>query len=255
MLLDLSKILLLFLSLLSPSVYGQERDCKDTFTLGLGSVWPPYYYEEEGQIKGVDIKIIENIFSQIDICLRFLKMPSSSRSLAELKKGTIDFIYGASFTQEREKYTIYSQPYRQETIRLFWKKAELIEYQNASLADLFTAKLQVATNRGAYIGGYGVALTKKENQPYISNVPTIERRMKMLTFDRVDFTLEDEVAGRYYLKTHPESSIEMHPFVVYQNEVSLLFSKKTISIRQVEEINRIINRNKKKYKEILYQLK
>lgn len=237
--------------LLSSSAYGQKKNCQDTFTLGLGSVWPPYYYEEEGQIKGVDIKIIENIFSQTDICLRFLKMPSSSRSLAELKKGTIDFIYGASFTHDREKYAIYSEPYRQETIRIFWKKAELSDYQNASLADLFTAQFRVATNRGAHIGGYGVALTKKANQPYISNVPTIERRMKMLTFDRVDFTVEDEVAGRYYLKTHPESSIEMHPFVVYQNEVSLLFSKKTTSISQVEKINRIINANKNKYQEIL----
>jgi polar amino acid transport system substrate-binding protein len=251
MLLDLSKILMLLLLLLSPSIYGQEKNCKDTFTLGLGSVWPPYYYEEEGEVKGIDIQIIENIFSQTNICLRFLKMPSSSRSLAELKKGAIDFIYGASFTHEREKYAIYSEPYRHETVRLFWKKAELSEYHNASLADLFTAKLRVATNRGAHIGGYGVALTKKENEPYISNVPTIERRMKMLTFDRVDFTLEDEVAGRYYLKTHPESLIEMHPFVVYQNEVSLLFSRKTISTRQVEKINSIIHRNKQRYKEML----
>ena len=237
--------------LLSSSVYGQEKNCQETFTLGLGSVWPPYYYEEDGQIKGVDIKIIENIFSQIDICLRFLKMPSSSRSLAELKKGAIDFIYGASFTHDRAKYAIYSLPYRQETIRLFWKKKGLNQYLDASLDDLFTAQLRVATNRGAYVGDYGLALTKKENQPYISNVPTIERRMKMLTYDRVDFTLEDEVAGRYYLKTHPESSIEMHPFVVYQNEVSLLFSKKTTSISQVEKINRIINANKNRYQELL----
>jgi len=250
MLLKLSKILLLFM-LLSSSAYGQEKNCQDTFTLGLGNVWPPYYYEEKGQVKGIDIKIIENIFSQTDICLRFLKMPSSSRSLAELKKGTIDFIYAASFTHDREKYAIYSLPYRQETIRLFWKRAEFVEYEHASLADLFSAQLRVATNRGAHIGGYGVALTKKANQPYISNVPTIERRMKMLTFDRVDLTVEDEVAGRYYLKTHPESSIEMHPFVVYQNEVSLLFSKKTTSISQVEKINRIINANKNKYQEIL----
>lgn len=249
--LNFLKLLLLFFLLLSSSVYGQERNCRDTFTLGLSSVWPPYYYEENGQIKGVDIKIIENVFSQTDICLRFLKMPSSARSLAELKKGTIDFIYGASFTHEREKYAIYSEPYRQETIRLFWKKEKLSEYLNASLVDLFTAKLRVATNRGAYIGGYGVALTKKENQPYITNVPTIERRMKMLAFNRVDFTVEDELAGRYYLKTHPESSVEMHPFVVYQNEVSLLFSRKTISTRQVEEINMIINRSKRRYKEML----
>jgi len=251
MLLDFSKIVLLSFSFISIFAYGQENNCKETFTLGLGSVWPPYYYEEDGVTKGVDIKIIKSIFSQTDICLRFLKMPSSSRSLAELRKGAIDFIYGASFTDDRAKYAIYSQPYRQETIRIFWKKAKFSDYQNASLADLFTAQLRVATNRGAHIGGYGEALTKKENQPYISNVPTIERRMKMLTFDRVDFTLEDEVAGRYYLKTHPESSIEMHPFVVYQNEVSLLFSKKTISIVQVEEINKIINRSKKRYQEML----
>lgn len=251
MLLDLSKILMFFLFLCSPLVYGQEKGCKDTFTLGLGNVWPPYYYEEEGQVKGVDIKIIKDIFSQAGFCLRYLKMPSSSRQLAELKKGTIDFIYAASFTPERAKYAIYSQPYRQETIRLFWKKKERSKYLNASLDDLFTAKLRVATNRGAYVGDNGLALTKKENQPYISNVPTIERRMKMLTFNRVDFTVEDEVAGRYYLKQHPESLIVIHPFIVYQNEVSLLFSKKTISIQQVEEINKVIDRSREQYQNIL----
>jgi len=251
MLLGFSKILLLSFSFISIFAAGQENNCKETFTLGLGSVWPPYYYEEDGITKGVDIKIIKSIFSQTDICLRFVKMPSSSRALIELEKGEIDFLYGASFTHEREKYAIFSQPYRQETIRVFWRKGEFNEYINASLADLFLAKFRIATNRGGHIGGSGIALTKKENQPYISKVPTIERRMKMLVFDRVDFTIEDEVAGLYYLKTHPKSSIEMHPFVVYQNEISLLFSKKTISIAQVEKINVIISRSKEKYHDLL----
>jgi len=231
--------------------YGQDNNCENTFTLGLGNIWPPYYFEENGQIKGADIEIVESIFAQSDICLRYVKMPSSARALIELKNGKIDFLYGASFSSERAEYAIFSQPYRHETIRFFSRNAEYNKYRNASLADLFIAKLQAATNRGSYIGGFGIALTQKENQPYINHAPTIERRMKMLIFKRVDFTIEDQIAGLFYLQEKAIQTIKMHPFIISQNDISLLFSKNNISKQQVEEINTIIINNRKKFEAIL----
>ena len=43
----------------------------------------------------------------------------------------------------------------------------------------------------------------------------------------------------------------MLPLIVYQNEISLVFSKKTISAQQVEKINNIIINNKEKFKTII----
>lgn len=232
-------------------VYGQQIQCEKTFTLGLGNIWPPYYFEEKGQARGIDIEIVEHIFSQSDYCLHFIKMPSSARALVELKKGTIDFLYGASFSDERAEYAIFSKPYRHETIRLFWRKDEHNEYKNASLFDLFAAKLQVATNRGSHTGGYGIALTEKENQPYITHVPTIERRMKMLALRRVDFTIEDEIAGLFYLQNQLSKSIEMHPYIINQNNISLLFSKKNTSAQEVTIFNNIIKNNQEKFEILL----
>jgi len=251
MLIKLTKIIFLQLSFLSLFVYGQAESCEKTFTLGLGNIWPPYYFEEQGQAKGIDIEIAESIFSQSNYCLRYIKMPSSSRALAELEKGNIDFLYGASFSQERAEYAIFSTAYRYETIRTFWNKDKLPENRISSLTGLFTEKLRAATNRGSYIGGQGKALTQKENQAYISHVPTIERRMKMLAFKRVDFTIEDEIAGLFYLQKNKIKNMKMLPFIVYQNEISLVFSKKTISAQQVEKINHIIINNKEKFKTII----
>ncbi len=135
---QLSFTLLIFIS---SSVHSQP--CQSTLKLGLGSIWPPYHFNQNGQPSGIDIEIVQHIFKQANICLLYSKMPSSARALVELKKGSIDFLHGASFSEKRKEYAIFTLPYPQETVRIFWRKKISSALRNATLSQLLSAKLTV----------------------------------------------------------------------------------------------------------------
>ncbi len=72
--------------------------------------------------------------------------------------------------------------------------------------------------------------------------------MEMLNRERVDLIIEDELAGLYYLKKNALNNIEMHPFVVHQNNISLMFNKNNISNELLNKINTVIKANNDAFK-------
>ena len=73
----------------------------------------------------------------------------------------------------------------------------------------------------------------------------------MLEYHRADFTIEDENSGLYYLRHFPIDGIEMHPVVIYENDVALMFSRKTVSNELIDRINKVIKENKNPFDKIL----
>ena len=229
---------------------SQAELCETTLTLGLGNIWPPYYFEENSQPAGADIDIVQLIFAEANICLNYRKMPSSARALLELKNGNIDFLYAASFSEERAKIATFSAPYRHETVRIFWRANGLEYLSSASLKSLFLSGLIVATNRGSFIGKKADKILKMQNNAAVISVPTIEQRMMMLTHQRVDFIIEDEIAGLYYIHREKIKDIKLHPHVIYQDDISLMFSRK-VSQQTITLINTVIEQNGKKIDKII----
>jgi len=223
--------------------------CETTLTLGLGNEWKPYYFEEQGKPTGADIQYIKNILAEANICLAYLKIADSLRSHVELEKGNIDFLAGATYNLDRDSYAQFSSPYRSESIRIFWLKNKYQHLTNATLSDLVKAGLTGVSNRGSYLGSHYLDIMKHTTSIHL--VSTIKQRMKMLEHGRVDFAIEDEMAGLKYLSQHYLENIELHPFVVFQNDVSFMFSRKTVPERVIDKINLIIKENKTKYNQIL----
>lgn len=236
---------LLFLCILLYPV--NSLACDTTLILGLGSDWRPYYFEKQGQPAGADIEYIKNILSEANICLTYSKIKDSLRSQVELEKGNIDFLSGASYSPERDKFARFSIPYRSENIRIFWIKNKYQRLTEMTLRDLIEAGLSGVSNRGSYLGSSNH--NELKNTSSIHLVSTIAQRMKMLAHGRVDFVIEDEMAGLEYLQQHSLENIELHPYIVFKNEVSLMFSRKSVPKRVVDKINLIIK--KIKYKQTL----
>ena len=122
-----------------------------------------------------------------------------------------------------------------------WKKNKYQQLTDASLDDLVAAGLSGVSNRGSYVGNY---LDEMKYTSSIHLVSTIRQRMNMLTLGRVDFAIEDEIAGLEYLRQNSLNNIELHPFIVFENEVSLMFSRKSVPKRIVDKINLIMKQNK-----------
>lgn len=228
-----------------------SKACDQTLSIGVGTSWPPYYFESNDTLKGIDVEIVETLFHELNICPLYIKMPSSIRGLTELKKGNIDVLYAASFTKERALIGMFSQPYRQENVRIFWipPQNKSLEYKN--LMALLSDNLVGAINPGSYFGPvYDKSLKTTHSWPLVY-AASIEQKMGMIKHGRVAFSIEDEVAGLYYLSQHKIKNIQLHPSSVYENQVSLLFSRKTVSQEQVAAINQVITNNKDKIKKII----
>jgi len=242
------KLGLLLLCALSGT--SRAEVCNTTLTLGLGNIWPPYYFEENSQPAGADIDIVKLIFAQANICLNYRKMPSSARALIELESGNIDFLYAASFSEERKKIAIFSSPYRYESVRIFWRAKGREYLASAPLKSLFLSGLIVATNRGSFVGENAEQVLNQQNNTAVISVPTIEQRMMMLIHQRVDFIIEDEIAGLYYIHREKIKGIELHPHIIYQDDISLMFSRK-ISQQTINSINIAIQQNGDKINKII----
>lgn len=216
--------------------------CETTLTLGLGGDWKPYSFEVQGQFTGTDIKYIKHILAEANICLAYFRITDSMRSHIELEKGNVDFLAAASYSLERDKFARFSRPYRSENMRIFWIKNKHQHLTNATLSDLVEAGLSGVANRGSYLGSHHLNLIKHTSSIHL--VSTIRQRMNMLTLGRVDFAIEDEIAGLEYLRQNSLNNIELHPFIVFENEVSLMFSRKSVPKRIVDKINLIMKQNK-----------
>jgi len=226
--------------------------CETTLTLGLGlETWPPYYMEEKGKSTGADIEFIRQVLNEADICLGIVKMPSSERAQLEIQNGNIDFLYSASYSEKRAEYAAFSLPYRDERVRIFWKKSQHQHLTNKTLVDLVNSGLMGVSNRGGYIGNYNQKVINDHSK--ITRVSTLRQRIRLLGLDRVDFAIEDELSGLYYLHQHDIKNIELHPYVVYKNEVALMFSRKSVPSKIIDKINLAIQKKKHHYPTILAQ--
>jgi len=231
------------------SFYSQADACDVSIRLALGSNWPPYYIETNGYPKGIEI--IDLVFKKADLCVQYEKVATMARSLAELEKGNIDAVFAASYYKERTKYGVYSIPYRTEKIRIFWQGSKVESLKSGDLNTLLNSGLTAAINVGSYFGPKYNDYLNNKSRKEIVKIPTIDRKIKMLQHQRVDFVLEDENTGLYYLRENQIKGVEMHPYVVYQNEVAFLFNKNTFSMDYLAKLNAAITDSEKQISEII----
>lgn len=205
---------------------------------------------EQAAYKGIDIEIIQLILAGAGYCSEFIKFPSSTRGLAEFKKGLVDILPAASFSEERAQYSYFSEPYRNEKMRLFWYPKK--QFLNADLNQLMQAKFTFAINGGAY---YGPEFDKLIDNPLyrrlIVQVPKIQQRLFMLKAKRVDFMVDDEGSGRYLISQEKLSALSLHPYVVNDNPIHFMLNRKTLLPSDVSKINTEISNNKARLKRII----
>jgi len=224
--------------------------CEKTLSFGVSyESWEPYYFNKGDQQTGAEIDFIKLVFADANICYKTVRIPSSERALLELRKGNIDLLFSASKSEKRAEYAHFSEPYRTEYMRIFWHKSTPQKLKNATLAELLELRLQGAVNRGSYFGPINQPLIEKSSS--FRRVPTLRQRINLVTHHRVDFAIEDEAAGLQYIHTNKIDNIELHPYIVHSDQVSFMFSKKSVPYSIVEKVNVAIKNNRDSYPDIL----
>lgn len=230
------KVCILLCSIL---LFTKALGCERTLKVGISQQWAPYVLIRDKTFSGIDIQITEFVLSQSGFCTQFVLLPSSKRGFAELRSGKVDLLPAASFSEERARFSYFSEPYRKEVMRLFWYPKK--EYAALSLKGLLLKGQVILINSGSYYGEEFTTLSRiKMFKNQIMAVPKLQQRLGMLLAKRVDFFIDDELAGLYLIESLNLKGIELHDYIINDNWVSFMLSKTTLTESERTRINNTI---------------
>ncbi|WP_163837010.1 substrate-binding periplasmic protein [Spartinivicinus ruber] len=226
--------------------------------IGYSEFFPFMYTTEGSEVKGLDIKLVRKVFEKAGCKIELVNMPWS-RIVMGLKNGVPDVALVASKTKERSMYAYFSVPYRNEQMRFMIRKNEAPKWPIQSLQDVIKYKMRIAVVLSNWFGEEFDELKKnKEFKSLISGVTEVSNRFSMLSLKRIDAILHDKV----YLtamakKLGKYDDIEFLPFVVNDDPVHFMFSKKTTPKTDLELINQMLKEFKKtpEYRELFGDMK
>ncbi|MFC3031600.1 substrate-binding periplasmic protein [Pseudoalteromonas fenneropenaei] len=209
--------------------------CERTLKVGIGTEWPPYVMYADERAFGLDVEITEHVLKQAGLCFTFVNLPSSARGINELEKGEVDILPSASFNTERAKIAFFSEPYRRERMRLFSLSPD---ERARNLQELFAADYIFTANPGAYYGEELADILKIDwYKKRFFEVASVDRRMQMVALGRVNYLIEDEMSGLYFVHKLGYDKIKLHSYVVNDNAIHFMLSRKTFNEVQVRQIN------------------
>jgi len=206
-----------------------------TVHVGIGATWPPYVMYQQDRAFGLEIDISRKVFQTAGYCVEFVRLPTTDRAIKELSIGLVDALPSSSFNHEREKIAAFTAPYRRERMRLFTHLP--IEPIN-NLKTLFDQKMSFVINPGAFYGDeFDGHFQKPENKLQFAFVKSIKQRMSMVHLKRVEFLVEDEMAGLYYFSTYRGGNIQLHPYIVNDNPIHFMLNRERFSEQDILKIN------------------
>lgn len=215
--------------------------CEKTVMIGVNKTWPPYVMFENKNITGLDIETINIVFAKIGYCPKYRHFASSKRALIELKKGNIQMLKAASYTEERAQIATFTQPYRHENLVLFYNKESF--QKEATLSQLFAPNHSFALSRGAYYGkAFSVLADKYPEQ--VKLVSTASQRFGLVDKNRVSYTIEDELTGHYFLREKGFENVFISQLIIHSNPVHFMFHRTFLSSEELMKFNEAIFHSK-----------
>ncbi|TMP39317.1 amino acid ABC transporter substrate-binding protein [Pseudoalteromonas rubra] len=217
-----------------------QQSCASEVKIGVVADWPPLTAVDERGAYGLDVEIARKVFAELNICPRFLRLPTSARSLDQLGKGTVDVLLMVSYVQERAELGVFSAPYR-------WEKMRLFSLRQPRMAIDLKALLRLGYRIGLSIGSYyGEELKNLAESPSFGHllvgISGSTQRVEMLAKQRVDFIVEDEILGRFMARKLGIKNVYIWDYPVHNNQVHFLLRKGLFDAVQLARFNGVIER-------------
>lgn len=210
-------------------------------TMGLDA-WEPYQYMTVGnKVAGLDVELVQAVAKGMDCKLNVVQ-GSWLELLTLLKEGNVDFVLGASKTEDREKFAYFSEPYRQERFQLYVRN----EHANLDVADL-KAFVEAGHKVGVvneYYYGDDVATLYADDKLRSMFIGAIisELNVARLLDEEIDGLLEDSFVGASLLRRKGlDKYIKPHTISMGNSDVYVMFSKASVTEQQVQQFNNGMN--------------
>lgn len=222
----------------------EQFDC--LLTVGWHN-WPPYQFiGGSGQVQGQQITLAKKLAKLSGCKLEFIQN-SFAKNQELIKTGDIDITFDITVTEERAKQGYFSIPYRKELLLLYVRDDTHERCQQNSLSELIGSGFNLAITKGFV---YGETIENIRNDPkldqrlYYSN--NQEEEIALLLDNKIDGLLEDPLVMAY-LKSKEKrlNNIKSCDIKVYENLVTIMFSRKTVAPTVVDNFNAAIEIIKK----------
>ncbi|MFT5162142.1 MAG: polar amino acid transport system substrate-binding protein [Alteromonadaceae bacterium] len=231
---------------------AQPRSCK--FTMGF-DVWEPYQFIGFGRkVQGLDIELINMVAEELDCDVDY-KQDSWGNLLGQLKEGKIDFVLGASITEERKSFALFSDAYRSEEFQLYIRAEEEHSYRQASVVDFVRDNHKLGIINEYF---YGDELTGLMDDAQFADrfKPTFmgEINLARLIDGDIDGFLEDSFVGASLIRRKGlEKRITPHQATIHTGDVYVMFSKLSIKPAMVNRFNGAMSniKNNGKYDQLI----
>jgi polar amino acid transport system substrate-binding protein len=229
-----------------------KPDCQ----LNMGwDPWEPYQYlTPEDEVKGLEIDLVSAMAKEAGCDLKFVQQ-NWMTLLNGIRNGSIDLLGGASKTEAREAFALFSDAYRSESFVLYIRKGESAKYADKSLQELLEGTFRLGVTDD-YI--YGEQVTKLQDNPSFKgkfvSVPTTEMNYYNLIQNHIEGFLEDPFVAAYTIKRKGlQDQIEALPITIHSGDVALMFSQKSVKPETVVAFNDALQRLKDsgEYQQIL----
>jgi len=210
--------------------------------LSLGwEPWEPYQYKERETLTGLDVELVSAIFERTGCTLTFVEAPWA-RLLTLVEHGKVALAMGASHNQEREAYAYFSQPYRSESMRLFMRKGEAVNFPFQTLAEFAKTPFKLGIIRGYYYGEvFKELMNSADFKKQVLEADDEEENYTKLLKKRIDGFVSDPFVTAAGLRNAGISDqVEMHAVVIHENDIYVIFSKNATTQEQVAQFNQAL---------------
>lgn len=215
---------------------AETPDCQ--LTMGWDPWEPHHYVTPTGEVAGMDVELIEAAAEHAGCELSF-EQSDFITLLNRLREGEVDFVPGATRTEEREEFAMFSIPYREEVFTLFVRSEDHELYADADLASLLENRRRIGFTEGFMYGEEAEELmARPEYQNRLVSARIGDLNMLRLIEHDIDALIEDAfVASSVQRRLGLSDRIVALDEVLQRTNVRLMFSREAIDEETVERMN------------------
>ena len=213
-------------------------------TLRVG--WEPYapftFADENGEVTGADIDLIEAIAEKLGCAVVPVELPWA-RIVREVEQGTLDVSTSTSRTPERDQWALFSKPYRETEIAIYVRRGETPRFALQELADIPEQQLRLGVIVDYY---YGEALAEAANDPgfvaWIDGAPDYATNIRKLVSGRIDGFLVEDVAvmEAELAREGMSAAVERYPLRIPGEKLHFMFSRETVEPEMVAKVDDVV---------------
>jgi polar amino acid transport system substrate-binding protein len=229
-----------------------DKQCQ--FVLGFDA-WEPYQYSDVGErVAGLDIELVAAVVKGMECQLTY-QQGTWVDLLIALKRGEVDILLGASKTQAREQFALFSNAYRMEEFSLYIRNGDDVRAEYKTIGEFIKNGSQIGIVED-YVYGPDVSMLLDDTETSKSFVNAImgEINVARLLDEDIDGYLEDSFVGSSLLRRKALSNfIVAQGITIQTGNAYVMFSQKNVTQEQVNNFNTqlAIVKNSQTYQNIL----